>query len=182
MPLCRLFRLFVTWLVVPAVLGLLGSCGQSWAHAPLEPGVEDASDSAPRFRGGDADAPSGWQRAPTPESPEFAWPALPIIAAILALVWWRPRVVAAVVLVLLLVVFAFEDALHSVHHGIDQAQASACPVAAASAHLHATPVDGVAPCGVILPADGFAIEMSASEPILSLASPQQGRAPPRLRV
>ena len=70
--------------------------------------------------------------------------------------------------------FAFEDGLHSVHHGMDQAQASSCPVAAAGAHLNATPVDGVAPCDVILPVVALAVETSPSDPIAHLASPEQG--------
>ena len=110
--------------------------------------------------------------------PGFPWPALAIVAAAVALGWWRPRRAAALALVLLLAVFAFEDGLHSVHHGLDQAPASSCQVAAAGAHLNATAVDGVAPCDVVLPVVALAVETSPSDPIAHLASPEQGRAPP----
>ena len=83
-----------------------------------------------------------------------------------------------VALLLVLAVFAFEDGLHSVHHGLDQAQAASCQVAAAGAHLHATPVDGAVPCDVILPVVALAVETSPSDPIAPLASLEQGRAPP----
>ena len=53
----------------------------------------------------------------------------PSSAAAVALAWRRPRRAAALALVLVLAVFAFEDGLHSVHHGLDQTQASSCPVA-----------------------------------------------------
>jgi hypothetical protein len=106
------------------------------------------------------------------------WSALAIVAAAVALGWWRPRRAAAFALVLLLAVFAFEDGLHSVHHGMNQTRASSCPVAAAATHLHATPVDGVAPCDVVLPVVALAVETSPSDPIAYLASPEQGRAPP----
>jgi hypothetical protein len=95
-----------------------------------------------------------------------------------ALGWWRPRRAAAFALVLLLAVFAYEDGLHSVHHGMNQTQASSCPVAAAATHLNATPVDGVAPCDVVLPVGALAVETSPSDPIAHLATPEQGRAPP----
>ncbi len=175
-------RLFVTLLLVLAVLGMLGPCGPAWAHSPFEPGPEVASEIAPGPTGSDGrgdggDLP-GWALAAAPEMPAFPWPALAVVAAAMTLGWWRPRRAAALALVLLLAVFAFEDGLHSVHHGADRAQSSSCPVAVAGAHLHATPVDGVAPCDVILPVVALAVETSLSDPIAALASPEQGRAPP----
>ena len=174
-------RLFVTLLLVLAVLGMLGPCGPAWAHSPFEPGTEVASEIVPRSAGArrsDGDDLPGWALAAAPETPGFPWSALAIVAAAVALGWRRPRRAAALALVLLLAVFAFEDGLHSVHHGLDQAQASSCPVAAAGTHLSATPVDGVAPCDVILPVVALAVETSPSDPIARLASPEQGRAPP----
>ncbi len=175
-------RLFVTLLLTLAVLGMLGPCGPAWAHSPFEPGTEVASEIAPGPTGsdrrGDGNDLPGWALAAAPEMPGFPWSALAIVAAAVALGWRRPRRAAALALVLLLAVFAFEDGLHSVHHGMDQAQASSCPVAAAGAHLSATPVDGIAPCDVILPVVALAVETSPSDPIAHLASPEQGRAPP----
>ncbi len=84
----------------------------------------------------------------------------------------------ALALVLLLTVFAFEDGLHSVHHGLDQAQASSCAVAAVGTHLSATAVDGAAQSDVILPVVALAAEPRPSDPIARFTSPDQGRAPP----
>lgn len=175
-------RLFVTLLLVLSVLGMLGPGGPAWAHSPFEPGTEVASDIAPGPTGSDrrsdGDDLPGWALAAAPDMPGLPWPALAIVAAAVALGWWRPRRAVALALVLLLAVFAFEDGLHSVHHGLDQAQAASCQVAAAAAHLHGTLVDGIAPCDVILPVVVLAVETSPSDPIAPLASPEQGRAPP----
>jgi hypothetical protein len=175
-------RLLVTLLLTLAVLGMLGPSGPASAHSPFEPGTEVVSESAPGFtasgdRSGGGALP-GWALAAAPDMPGLPWSALAIVAAALALGWRRPRGAAALALVLLLAVFAFEDGLHSVHHGMNQAQASSCPVAAAGAHLSATPVDGVAPCDVVLPVVALAVETSPPDPIAHLASPEQGRAPP----
>ena len=175
-------RLFVTLLLTLAVLGMLSPCRPAWAHSPFEPVTEIASEIVPgppvsgeRSAG---DTLPGWALAAAPDMPGFPWSALAIVAAAAALGWWRPRRAAAFALVLLLAVFAFEDGLHSVHHGMNQAQASSCPIAAAATHLNATPVDGVAPCDVVLPVGALAVETSPSDPIAHLATPEQGRAPP----
>ena len=174
-------RLFVALLLTLAVLGMLGPSRPAWAHSPFEAGTEVTSESAAgptvSDRRGDGNDLPGWAFAAAPEMPGFPWSALALVAAALALGWRRPRRAAALALVLLLAVFAFENGLHSVHHGMNQAQASSCPVAAAGAHLSATPVDG-APCDVVLPVVALAVETSPSDPIAYLASPEQGRAPP----
>src|SRR5678810_967880 len=101
-------RLSVTLLLTLAVLGMLGPCGPAWAQSPIVPG--------PMSDGGNAGgALPGWVLAAAPELPRVPWPALAIVAAALALGSWRPRRAAALALVLLLAVFAFEDGLHSVH-------------------------------------------------------------------
>jgi len=181
-------RLFAPLLLTLAVLGMLGPRGLAWAHSPFEPGTEAASEIAPRSTGsgGHSDGGDlpGWvlvaapDLAAAPAMSGFPSSALATVTAAAALGWWRPRRAAALALVLLLAVFAFEDGLHSVHHGLDRALASSCPVAAAGAQLNATPVDGVAPCDVILPVVALTVEMSPSDPITRLASPEQGRAPP----
>jgi hypothetical protein len=177
-----LLRRLETLLQVLAVLGMLGPGGPAWAHSPFEPGTEVALAIAPGFTGGDGrgdgDDLPGRALAAAPEMPGFPWPALLVVAAAVTLGWWRPRTAVALALVLLLAVFAFEDGLHSVHHGMDQAQASSCPVAAAATHLGATPVDGIAPCDVILPVVALAVETSPSHPIAHRASPEQARAAP----
>jgi hypothetical protein len=175
-------RLLVTLLLVLAVVGMVGSCGPAWAHSPFEPGTEVTSEIGPGStvsdRRGDGNDLPGWALAAAPDVPGVPWSALAIVAAAVAFGWRRPRRTAALALVLLLAVFAFEDGLHSVHHGMHKTPASSCQVAAAGAHLNATAVDGVAPCHVVLPVVALAVETSPSDPIAHLASPEQGRAPP----
>ena len=175
-------RLFVTLLLVLAVVGMLGSCGPAWAHSPVEPGTEVTSEIAPGSpvsdRRGDGNDLPGWALAAAPDMPGVPWSALATLAAAVALGGRRPRRTAALALVLLLAVFTFEDGLHSVHHGMNQTPASSCQVAAAGAHLNATAVDGVAPCDVVLPVVALAVETSPADPIAHRASPEQGRAPP----
>jgi hypothetical protein len=89
-----------------------------------------------------------------------------------------PRRALVLALVLLLTIFAFENALHSVHHGFDAEQYAECTIAAASAHLSAVSVDGVVETSVVL-----ALAGRTAEPDLSLRSsrplgPDKGRAPP----
>src|SRR5580765_8283920 len=172
--------IFVTLLPALAVLGVLGPCGPAWAHSPFEPGAEVASESATDLTGSGSDGSDepGQALGTAPEATAFPWPALPVVAAGLALGWWRPRRAAVLAIALLLAVFAFENGLHSVHHGPDQAQASSCPVAVAGAHVSATPVESIAPCDVILPVVALTVAASLSDPIALLARPEQGRAPP----
>jgi hypothetical protein len=175
-------RLFVAPLLVLAVVGMLGACVPAWAHSPFEPGTEVTSEIAPGSPvsdgRGDGNALPGWALATAPDMPGVPWSALAIVAAAVAFGWRRPRRTVALALVLLLAVFAFEDGLHSVHHGLNQTPASSCQVAAAGAHLNATAVDDVAPCDVVLPVVALAVETPPSDPIAHLARPEQGRAPP----
>lgn len=166
-------------------LAVFWACGPAWAHSPFEPGTEAASQrtggTAESDRRGGEDRPDR-ELAAVSEAPGIPWPALAVAVAALTLGWKRPRRAAGLALVLLLAVFAFEDGLHSVHHGLDQAQASSCAVAAAGANLSATAVDGVASCDVILALVSVTVEASPSDSIASFASSEHGRAPPRSLV
>src|SRR5690242_15639814 len=77
-----------------------------------------------------------------------------IVAGVLALgsvaLRRRPRRTVFVGLALLVALFAFEDALHSVHHGFDPKQAQTCTIAAASGHVSGVAVDGPIEASVIL--------------------------------
>jgi hypothetical protein len=81
-------------------------------------------------------------------------------------------------LVLLLTLFAFENALHSVHHGFDPKQADACTLAMASTHLSAVAVDAAAEPSIILAAAGHATQPGRAPLPARRLGPDQGRAPP----
>jgi len=90
----------------------------------------------------------------------------------------RSRRVLGLALVLLLCVFAFEDGLHSVHHGVGRAERAACAIATASAHLTLVTFDAPVVSDVILPAVAFTAERNHPAPIARFLCPVQGRAPP----
>lgn len=113
-----------------------------------------------------------------PAAPALSW-YLPAALALAALIAWRgPRRAVIVTLVLLLCVFAFEDALHSVHHGFDPQQREACAVAAASANLTAVQVDDPGQSSLVLPVVGQPVADPATSVPTRFLSPDQGRAPP----
>ena len=91
-----------------------------------------------------------------------------------------PRRAVLLGLVLLLAVFAFEDALHSVHHGFDPKQGQTCTIAAASGHVSGVAVDGVIEASLILVTLGQAVEPDLAPLPLRRLAPDQGRAPPAL--
>jgi len=114
----------------------------------------------------------------TTAPPALPWYLPAAVALITALGWRRPRRALVVTLVLLLCVFAFENALHSVHHGIDPKQQAACTVAAATAHLAAVQVDAIALPSLRVPVVGRAVETTPAPSPTRFDSPAQGRAPP----
>ncbi len=155
--------------MVLVALALLMLAGPAAAHTGWPLDVE----SAP----GPLDtAISILSSAPTP--PALAWYLPAVVALIAALGWRRPRRALVMTLVLLLCVFAFENALHSVHHGIDPKQQAACTVAAAAAHLAAVQVDAIAPQPFMLLLAGRAVELAPAHSPTRFDSPDQGRAPP----
>ena len=125
--------------------------------------------------------------ASTP-APEPAAPTPWIVAGALALGGLAlrrgprraPRRDIVVGLVLLLALFVFEDALHSVHHGFDPKQAETGTIAAASAHVSGVAVDAVVAAPVVLVPVGEAVEPGLSPLPLHRLAPDQGRAPPAL--
>ena len=111
-------------------------------------------------------------------APPLPW-YLPGALALVALTAWRqPRRAMVVTLAVLLCVFAFENALHSVHHGFDPKQQEECTVAAASAHLAAVQVDDPGLSSAMLPVVGRAEATSPASTPARFLSPDQGRAPP----
>jgi hypothetical protein len=81
-------------------------------------------------------------------------------------------------LVLLLTFFAFENALHSVHHGFDPKQAEGCTLATASTQLPAVTVDGIGQTPVVLAAAGPAASPARSPLSARRLGREPGRAPP----
>lgn len=114
-----------------------------------------------------------------PEPPALSWPLLVGALVVVVAARRRRRVVVALALALLLGVFAFENALHSVHHGFDPAEAKGCAIAAVSAHLAATTVDFVTEADAVSPAaEDRILTFELTEPLSRVRCPDQGRAPP----
>jgi hypothetical protein len=154
-----------------ALMLALAVAGPAAAHGPVPVLSAATAEAAP----GPAIVPI-LSAAPAP-------PALPWhLAAALALVgltaWHRPRRALVVTLAVLLCVFAFENALHSVHHGFDPKQQEECTVAAASAHLAAVQVDDPGLASVMLPVVGRAEAAPPAYTPIRFLSPDQERAPP----
>jgi hypothetical protein len=152
-------------------LALLAIAGPAAAHVASPP------PSAPIVQ---VTEPSGPIPALTaaPAAPTLSW-YLPAALALAALIAWRgPRRAVILTLVLLLCVFAFEDALHSVHHGFDPQEREACAVAAASANLTAVQVDDAGLSSLVLPVVGQPVADPATSGPTRFLAPDQGRAPP----
>ena len=92
--------------------------------------------------------------------------------------WPRQAWVAS--FILLLTIFAFENALHSVHHGFDAKQSEECAVAALSAHLAAVSVDRVVETAFIPVVAAAAGQPEVLSPVVRLLGSDQDRAPPVL--
>jgi hypothetical protein len=112
-----------------------------------------------------------------PAPPTLPWYLSAALALTALTAWYRPRALV-VTLALLLCVFAFEHALHSVHHGFDPKQQEECTVAAASAHLAAVQVDDSGLSSAVLPVIGGTDAAPARSAPTRFLSPDQGRAPP----
>jgi hypothetical protein len=170
----------VLWPLLLATLALLAVVGPATAHTPAAPlassGALAVADSIVPVLNA-APAPPALS-PPAFSAPVLQW-YLPLALALGAVaVWWRPRRALVVALVLLLGVFAFENALHSVHHGLGAKQSGECTIAAAAAHLAAVTDDVAVAPSVILAAAGPPPESPVAEPPLRLIGPSQGRAPP----
>ena len=165
-------------LLVAMTFVSLGAVAPAWAH----------SEHAAALSTGGADhdielastAPSAdiLTLSVAPGTPAFPWPLLVAALIATALGWRRPRRAIALVMVLLLAVFCFEDGLHSVHHLTGQAKLVRCAIATATAHLTATAVDSVATTDIVLPVIPVAIDVTQTDPVARFLCPDQGRAPP----
>lgn len=152
-------------------LAILATAGLASAHVPAP------TPAATAFE--EAEPPAivpVLSAAPAP--PSLPWHLFAALGLATAISWRRPRHILVVTLVLLLCVFAFEDALHSVHHGLDPQQQQACTVAATSAHLAAVQVDDPGLSSIVMPVVGPADATPPALAVTRFLSPDQGRAPP----
>src|SRR5262245_61576415 len=131
--------------------------------------------------------PSSPSPAPAPQaiasahgSPEAVgpWSLLLLTSIAILAARTRPRRLVAGVLVVVLVVFSVETAVHSVHHLGAREEASRCEVASIAGHLSAVPAEAVV-CDLTLSAVGSAPPAEPPVPAQRLPySPNRGRAPP----
>ena len=173
--------------VLLAALALLAASGSVAAHpAPRAPTSDSAATlptSLPADLPADLDVVVPPPPAPS-EAPDWtglaplALAGLLFLGAMVAIIRRWPRQAFVMSFVLLLTIFAFENALHSVHHGFDAQQYEKCAVAAVSAHLAAISVDGVVETAFVLAVARTSAEPDLSSPAIRLLGPDQDRAPP----
>jgi len=162
-----------------AAIALLGLQPPAGAH----PGASvplDAPTAGPAIGAAvsDVELAAGRVLAAAPEAPGVPWlTMLGALGALAIAIRW-PRRALALALVLVLAIFAFEDGLHSVHHGFDAAKVATCDVAATGQHLSATTVDDPVPVITALPTAPMTVEGSPSPSASRFLCPDLGRAPP----
>jgi hypothetical protein len=172
---CRLAALAI------AVALVLGATASLWSHpAPssaIEPGVARATPEPSRPTPVPTPAAPAPAEAPAPQRTPWVPLAGLVIAAVVS--WPLRRGAVAPALAALLVVFAFEDALHSVHHGFDPAETADCVIAVASAHVPATTIDA-APVADLAALSGEDARLEPHRASLPARPPStdQERAPP----
>jgi len=158
-------------LALMLALAVMAVAGPAAAHGPT-----------PVLSAATAEAAAGPAIVPilsaAPAPPALLWHLAAALALVGLTAWHRPRRALVVTLAVLLCVFAFENALHSVHHGFDPKQQEECTVAAASAHLAAVQVDDPGLASVMLPVVGRAEAAPPAYTPIRFLSPDQGRAPP----
>ena len=169
----RTIALLGVLLVVALVAATTGPA-QAHSEAPA------ATSAAPAAAAATAPAAAG-----TPEAPPVSdssgltpWIAAGVLLLAGLLLRRFSRRTLILCLVLLLTLLAFEDALHSVHHGFDPKQADVCTIAMASTHLSAVTVDTVVEPSIILAAVGHTPEPGRAPRPAHRPGPDQGRAPP----
>lgn len=165
--------------LLAAVALLVAAAVPAMAH-PAASTVPAAAPAAPEPGAATPPAAPGASENPPPsDSPGLApWIAASVLLVAGVLLRRFSRRTLVLCLVLLLTLFAFENALHSVHHGFDAKQAGGCTVAMASTHLSAVTVDGVGQTAVVLAAAGHAVQPGRSLLPARWLGPDQGRAPP----
>lgn len=158
------------------VLAVLATSGPASARTASPVVAEVLRMSAPEIRPAAESGPIG---PVTPVGPSSLLLAAIVLGALgLESARRHPRRALVLALGLLLAIFAFENGLHSVHHGFDAKQHGECTIAAASANLSAVSVDGLLEASVVLIATAPTAEFDPAAPPARLLDPHQGRAPP----
>lgn len=113
-----------------------------------------------------------------PDAPGMPWSAL--LACMMAAVfaWCRPRRALVLALVLLLAIFAYENGLHSVHHGFDPGPAETCASAAASTNVTGVASKAPPTAEMLFPLLPGSLDPAHAAPLARFLCPDQGRAPP----
>jgi hypothetical protein len=152
-----------------AVSALLALAAPALAHDATRAADSTAGVLSPATSEASAPASSA-----EPPAAGLTWLALGAVALAIRR---RPRRAVVLALALVLLIFAFETALHSVHH-LGGEQASHCAVASVATHLSGLGVPSISLGDPVLRADG---QMLAIAPRVWPAGPLRpvtGRAPP----
>lgn len=156
------------FLVILALAVLGASSGAVWAHPP--------SDVVVAVRVIELPAATAWSAASA--APTVPWVGMVVAALVVAAGARRPRRAVTLAIVFVLVLFAFDTGVHSVHHLNDREAGATCAVALGTAHVAATPVDGGTSEPVIpVSLERLVLEARSNVEGVSLAV-RQGRAPP----
>jgi hypothetical protein len=165
--------------VLLTTVGPLVAAVPAMAH-PGAPTVPAAAPASPEPRAATPPAAAETsENPPASDSPGLTpWIVAGVLLVAGLLLRCSSRRVLVLCLVLLLTLFAFENALHSVHHGFEPKEAGGCTLAMASTNLSAVTVDGVEQTPTVLAAGGHALLPGGSPLPARWLGPDQGRAPP----
>jgi hypothetical protein len=169
-------RLALTLMVV-ALLGAMLS-PPAEAHRGVLADVLDTP-AAPAPLAVAAEEPTRFVGAAAPAAPLPVWPLVAALVALGLAGASKPRRALALVLVVVVAIFALETGVHSVHHLTDVDRGESCAVASASQHISGTEVD-LSLVDVSLPAARQAAAIGAFIERSRIIGPAQGRAPPAL--
>jgi hypothetical protein len=127
------------WLTLAVVLTVLLGCPlQTWAHSDRSATLPSAEASQREYQ-----APQSWLPTAQPTSPVMPAAPLTVILFLLTVIAmaqgaWRWRRTTALGLVLVLGIFTFGIAVHSVHHLLEPGKAAECLVFSAFQHVSGT--------------------------------------------
>jgi ABC-type Fe3+ transport system permease subunit len=137
---------------------LLGSHVLSWAHSDLPSSFSPDRPSQDEYQAPQPWLPPAHPMLPAISSALLTFALFVLMAFAMARGMWRWRRIAALILVLILGVFTFELAIHSVHHLSDPAKTAQCSVFFAAQYV----------TGALAHiCDVYALVLAVAEPALS---------------